>query len=214
MVAITFTVRRVLAYLFILLAIGAGTTVVTLPWLNKVAASGERLRTLAPRSRQIQQMYASDPAGCFRAISQLHRQHGVNSAAGCLVGVIQLAFTIWVLVAMRTYWPRMALDGAQFLWVSDITRFDIWAFVLMVASGSMAYLLSGQAKMTGLPVAAAMAGLIIFAAIIGLIAWYWQWPAYVFIFLLGRQVLQANALLLLRKFSSRGRLLDVRPDAA
>lgn len=192
------------AYMFILLAIGIGSTILTLPWHIKLAGAGERIRALAPQVESLKQMYGSDPANYFKEVGALYQRHGVNSAAGCLVGIVQMAFTIWVLLAVRTYWPRMSLDGSQFLWVSDITQFDVWVMVLMAAAGIVVPFLTGQMKVltgqmkgTGVPAATAVIGPIVLFAIIGAIAWYWQWPAYVLVFFLLQQIVGTSTQLTL-----------------
>jgi hypothetical protein len=181
------------AYMFILLAIGVGSTVLTLPWLIKLAGAGERFRAIAPQMVVLKELYSDDPPTYFKELRDLYQRHGISLTAGCLVGIVQVAFTIWVLVAMRTYWPRMILDGSQFLWVSDIARFDVGVVVLTAAAFIILPYLTGQtrdqASVSGQPVAAFVIGGALWFAIVGALARYWEWPAYVFIFFLLQQVL-------------------------
>jgi YidC/Oxa1 family membrane protein insertase len=181
------------AYLFILLAISVGSTVLTFPWHIKLARSAGQWRNLAYETERIKQMYAGSPQIYLQEVGQLYRRHGINPAAGCLIFIVQVAFAIWVLIAMRAYWPRMVLDSSRFLWLSDITQFDTRVVALTALAGIVVPLLTGQAgaqaKAAGQPVIGMVISGAVGFTIIGAIAYHWDWPAYVFIFFLLQQIL-------------------------
>jgi membrane protein insertase Oxa1/YidC/SpoIIIJ len=177
------------AYVFVLLAISLGSTVLTLPWHIKCGRTAALVRSLLPEMERLKNLYGSDPVTYFKEVADLQRRHGIKTAPGCLIMIVQIAFTIWVLVAMRAYWPRMSLDCSRFLWVTDITQFDGWVVVLTGIVGVFLPVLMGQTRALGQPAVLIVFGGAVFSVIVWLIARHWQWPAYAFVFFLLQQVL-------------------------
>jgi hypothetical protein len=169
------------SYLFVLLVLTAGFSLLMLPFYFELAKFRVGVRRLAPQIRKIQELYQGNPVQHQRELVELYRAHGLSPLVGCAPRLLELVFIIAGLVTLRNFAPQMQLDGGSFLWVDDVTRFDlviaaIWVGVNLVTVPFSAAPPPGQTR-AGLGCGALVFGLAVLAA-----ARYWQWPAYVFIF--------------------------------
>jgi YidC/Oxa1 family membrane protein insertase len=170
------------AYLFVLLALTLAIKVLSLPLLIRSAQLAVAMRRLAPEVRAIQETYADDPVTMHRQLQALYQARGVNVLAGCPAAIVDLIFVIWALVALSAYRPRMALDDARFLWIGDVTQYH---FSIVLVWLGLCYLhswLAGTQRQSARVVSQLLAGILFVGGFIWLVAWYWQWPAYVFVF--------------------------------
>jgi hypothetical protein len=166
-------------YLFILLVIVVLAKLLTLPLVSRAARTSVQLRDLAPQLAQLQTVYRSDPLLLQRKVYELHRENNVDVRSGCLYGSVDLIFVIWVPVAMSAYSPQLGLDNAQCLGV-DVTRFSFAVFFAFLAVSIVAVWLNPakDAAYKGGLSCIVMLGV----PICGVVAWFWDWPAYVFVF--------------------------------
>lgn len=169
------------AYLFILLALTIGVKILALPLYVRTAKLNVQLRWLNPQIQMIRSIYRDDAAEMNQQLLALYQRYGVNFWGGCALGVVDMIFVIWGLVMLSNFSPQLALDGARFWWISDVTQRDFRILLAWVAVSTIQYLLTrtDQQNMTA---GQAFAGMVISSAVIVGVAWYWQWPAYVFIF--------------------------------
>jgi len=174
------TFSPVYAYLFVLFALAAGVKILELPLSIRAAAVAYRIERLRPQIAAIQGAYKDDVLKMNEALMQLYRRHGINVWGGWAVGLVDLVFVIWAIVALRDFAPQLALDGARLQWIPDVTRFDFRILVLWVLLSLVAAVIT-PAQQPGARKVAVIA-ILSYSAIICLIAWFWQWPAHVFIF--------------------------------
>lgn len=138
-----------------------------------------QVRQLASQIEAIRQAHVGDPVAVQQDLNSLYKTHGINQLDGCLVRLVDVAF---FLIALTCFAPTKMLDGVSFLWVQDVTRYSgsillVWLLV------SLAY---GQLARRHMAVSQAhgqlIAGVVLLFVILSGLAWYWQWPAYVFVF--------------------------------
>lgn len=170
------------AYLFMLLILIAASRLATLPILFRGAQTALQLKELAPQVQHIQRIYAGDPVAGANQLNKLYQQRGVNPWLGCLVFLLDLVFVVWCLITLSSYSPRLALDGARFLWIKDITQFDFIIVLVWLVLAFLQHHLSGATASSPYNPRQLLAGSILLGAVFLWVAWYFQWPAYVFIF--------------------------------
>jgi membrane protein insertase Oxa1/YidC/SpoIIIJ len=170
------------SYLFILLVLTAGAKLLSLPLIWRNVQMTAKLRKLAPELQQIQSLYEHDPALLIQQQTELLRARGVDFRAGCLVSIVDLIFVITALVTVSNYAPQLTLDHAMFGWIADVTRFSWTAVAIWCAAVSVESVVSFAGNQTKVPAGAMGCGLLMMFGSWAAIAWYWQWPAYVFLF--------------------------------
>jgi hypothetical protein len=168
------------AYLFVLLVLGSAVKVLTLPLSMKLAIVARRVRRLQPAIQHIQRLHRDDPMEAQRQLQELYRERGLNFAPGCAVGVLDMIFVIWALVALSAYAPQLILDEARFWTVTDVTR-PSGLILLLWMSLSLLQGINMAAVQGVMPVQSIFITLLSGSIFAG-IAWYWEWPAYVMIF--------------------------------
>lgn len=168
------------AYLFVLLALSVGVKILALPLYVRAAKLQLQFRQLAPEVAYINAIYEYDPPTKQQKLAELYQERGLNVLWGCAVGLIDLIFVIWSLVALSDFAPQMALDGASFWWIPDVLQRDMG--ILIVAVGLV--LLQNMINSAYQPssVGQIACGSLIFGAIFVGIAWGLQWPAAAIIF--------------------------------
>ncbi len=169
-------------YLFILLVLTLGIKILSLPLLFKTAKATAQLRELAPEIERIQLTYQNDFVAMQQQLQDLYKKNGINTSVGCLVGLIDLVFVIWALITMGNYAPQMALENARFVWDDDVTKFSWFTTLVVVALSVAQPLLSGAMFFLRNMAAQVTCWSIVFSAGLVAVAWWWQWPSYVFVF--------------------------------
>lgn len=167
-------------YLFVFLVLTLGIKALAFPLHVKGAQSAARLRALQPEVARIQRDYGDDPEEQGRQIVALWQREGMTPWNGCIVGVVDFIFVIWALVTLADFTPRLALDGARFGWITDLSRPDLGILFLWLGLSLLQGLI-GRINMPAqggqMMIGALVAGLLFMG-----IAWFWDWPAYVLIF--------------------------------
>ena len=111
---------------------------------------------------------------------QLMQANNVDIRPGCLILFLDLIFFVWILTTLVAFSPQMALDGARFSWVRDITHYDFSIIPLFIAVAVLNALTIGPGQFGQsagqIVVGSAISGLLLWVA-----AWYFEWPVYVFI---------------------------------
>jgi YidC/Oxa1 family membrane protein insertase len=94
-----------------------------------------KMRTVAPRMKQIQETYKDDREKLGRAMMELYKKEKVNPLAGCLPMVVQIPFFIsfyWVLV------ESVEMRQAPFmLWINDLSVRDPYFVLPLLLGGAM-----------------------------------------------------------------------------
>ncbi len=170
------------AYLFALVVLTLGSLLLSLPLRVRAAISGLRIGWLRPEIQLLQSRHRLNPQAMQRELLALYKRNNVNVWAGCSVFFVELVFIIWALVTMNDYAPRLRLDGAAFLWIADVTQYDFsiilaW-MVLSLVMASINQVGQGSPQTTR----QAIGGGVFASGLIMAVAWYWAWPAYVFVF--------------------------------
>ncbi|MCD4786512.1 MAG: YidC/Oxa1 family membrane protein insertase [Candidatus Eremiobacteraeota bacterium] len=166
------------AYMFVLLVLTIGTRLIALPLYFNAAKASNKISHLQPELEMIQDMYGDDPGLAQQETMKLYDENGIKVWSGCLTTLIDLIFVVWAMISLGNYSPQMILDGSRFFWISDVTQFNLliivaWIFLSIIQTGLNPVRMS-CAQIT--------CSSLFFGAIIAGIAWWWKWPAYVFIF--------------------------------
>lgn len=179
------------SYLFILLVLAAGAKILMMPLYIKSARATQKARQLQPDIQRIKILHSDDNITMNQELMNLYQQHGLDLTSGCMIAVADLIFVIWALVALNSYSPQLVLDGAKLqialsdsilFMIPDVTRFNLSIVLVWLVVSFIQSLRSGIKQQSSQTASQLVWGNIISIAIIIGIAWYWKWPAYVFVF--------------------------------
>jgi membrane protein insertase Oxa1/YidC/SpoIIIJ len=171
-----------LHFLFILIVITLAARVLTLPLTVRTARFTRAVQKLKPEIEHIQARCSTDFVRFQQEMAELYARNNLSVTSGCLLGLVDLIFIIVALVTLSGFSPQMRLDGASLWWMSDVTRFDLPIAIIWIVMGFLQLLIFGSAGMPKQTISQILSGSVFFSLIILAIAWYWEWPAYVFIF--------------------------------
>ncbi|MCC7461810.1 MAG: membrane protein insertase YidC [Gammaproteobacteria bacterium] len=121
-----------------------GFTIIIVTFLLKLLfyplseASGKsmaRMKTLAPRMKNLQELYKGDREKLGRATMEMYRKEKVNPLAGCLPMLIQIP------VFLAFYWvllESVEMRQAPFLgWINDLSSKDPFYILPAIMAGAM-----------------------------------------------------------------------------
>jgi YidC/Oxa1 family membrane protein insertase len=121
-----------------------GMAIVAITFLLKLAfyplseASGKamaKMKLVAPRMKQIQEMYKDDREKLTKATMELYKKEKVNPAAGCLPMIIQMpVFFAFYWVLLESVEMRQA---PFFGWIQDISARDPLFILPLLMAGAM-----------------------------------------------------------------------------
>ncbi len=175
------------AYLFILLVMTIGIKLLEMPLSIKTAKLNVQLRHVNPMIQEIRSKYSDDPLRIQEELSILFRNHNIDLKSGCSVFIVDLIFLIWALIALSSFSPQFVLDKAElFFWIPDVTQWNSGIILAWALLSMFQFFFINKPQMqtgrTNIPPGQFIFGLLFQFSIISGIAWYWKWPAYVFIF--------------------------------
>ena len=100
------------------------------PLTHSSMKSQAKMTELQPRVKELQDKYKDNPNQLNQEMMNLYKKAGVNPMCGCLPMLLQMP----ILLAMYRLLDRMVeLKGAQFLWISDLSRPDcVWQWPFTV----------------------------------------------------------------------------------
>ena len=102
------------------------------PITQKGYESMEKMKTVQPRMKELQEKYSSDRMKLAEEQQKLFREEGVNPLSGCLPMLAQMPIYF---ALYRAIWGSAELYNAPFvLWVTDLSQADPY-FVLPVLMG-------------------------------------------------------------------------------
>jgi YidC/Oxa1 family membrane protein insertase len=91
------------------------------PLGRKAALSAQRMQSLQPLLKEVQEKYKDDKERQTRETFALYKRHGVNPLGGCLPALIQLPIFVGLWQALNT---SFELRHATFLWIRDLSAPD------------------------------------------------------------------------------------------
>ena len=127
-----------------------------------------KMRTVAPRMKQIQETFKDDREKLGRAMMELYKKEKINPLAGCLPMLVQIPFFISF---YRVLLESVEMRQAPFLlWVNDLSSRDPF-FVLPLLMGAAMY---AQFKLNPPPPDPMQAKIMQFMPLImtGMMAWF------------------------------------------
>ncbi|MEN2998353.1 MAG: YidC/Oxa1 family membrane protein insertase [Brevinematia bacterium] len=96
------------------------------PLSIKAAVSMKRLQLIAPKIKEIQEKYKSDPKKMNAEIAELYRIYGANPASGCLPLLLQIPIFIALYNVLSGF---IELKGQGILWIKDLTKPDTVLYI-------------------------------------------------------------------------------------
>jgi YidC/Oxa1 family membrane protein insertase len=94
-----------------------------------------KMRTVAPRMKQIQETFKDDREKLGRAMMDLYKKEKINPLAGCLPMLVQIPFFISF---YRVLLESVEMRQAPFLlWVNDLSSRDPWFVLPALMGGAM-----------------------------------------------------------------------------
>ncbi|MEM7081341.1 MAG: membrane protein insertase YidC [Pseudomonadota bacterium] len=134
--------------------------IVFYPLAEKAGRSTAKMRTVAPRLKQIQERYKDDKQAQSKAMMELYKKEQINPAAGCLPLLIQMPVFLalyWVLI------ESVELRQAPFFgWIQDLSSRDPLYILPLI----MAVAMYVQTKLNPAPPDPTMARVMTFMPII------------------------------------------------
>ena len=127
-----------------------------------------KMRTVAPRMKQIQETFKDDREKLGRAMMELYKKEKINPLAGCLPTLVQIPFFISF---YRVLLESVEMRQAPFLlWINDLSSRDPY-FVLPLFMGAAMY---GQFKLNPPPPDPTQAKIMQFMPLVmtGMMAWF------------------------------------------
>jgi YidC/Oxa1 family membrane protein insertase len=127
-----------------------------------------KMRTVAPRMKQIQETFKDDREKLGRAMMELYKKEKINPLAGCLPMLVQIPFFISF---YRVLLESVEMRQAPFLlWVNDLSSRDPY-FVLPLLMGAAMY---AQFKLNPAPPDPMQAKIMQFMPLVmtGMMAWF------------------------------------------
>jgi YidC/Oxa1 family membrane protein insertase len=127
-----------------------------------------KMRSVAPRMKQIQESYKDDREKLGRAMMELYKKEKINPLAGCLPMVVQIPFFIsfyWVLL------ESVEMRQAPFmLWINDLSSRDPFFVLPLLMGGAM----FAQFKLNPAPPDPMQAKIMQFMPLVmtGMMAWF------------------------------------------
>jgi YidC/Oxa1 family membrane protein insertase len=127
-----------------------------------------KMRSVAPRMKQIQESFKDDREKLGRAMMELYKKEKINPLAGCLPMVVQIPVFIsfyWVLL------ESVEMRQAPFLlWINDLSSRDPYFVLPLLMGGAM----FGQFKLNPAPPDPMQAKIMQFMPLImtGMMAWF------------------------------------------
>jgi YidC/Oxa1 family membrane protein insertase len=114
------------------------TAIIKLIFYPLSQASGRsmaKMRTLAPRMKQIQDTFKDDREKLGRAMMELYKKEKINPLAGCLPMLVQIPFFISF---YRVLLESVEMRQAPFLmWVNDLSSRDPYFVLPLLMGGAM-----------------------------------------------------------------------------
>ncbi|WP_165232333.1 membrane protein insertase YidC [Aquisphaera insulae] len=92
------------------------------PLGRRQALMAQKMQTLQPYLKEIQEKYKDDKEKQTRETLALYKRHGANPAAGCLPALVQLPIFVGLWQALNS---SVSLRHAPFLWISDLAAPDM-----------------------------------------------------------------------------------------
>jgi len=93
--------------------------VVTAPIMSRQMRSMERMRTVQPKLKELQEKYADDRQKQSEAMMELYRREGVNPLGGCLPMLLQFPVFIGLFYALQSSFELRQADFM--LWIDDLS---------------------------------------------------------------------------------------------
>ncbi len=94
-----------------------------------------KMRTVAPRMKQIQETFKDDREKLGRAMMELYKKEKINPLAGCLPMLVQIPFFISF---YRVLLESVEMRQAPFLlWVNDLSSRDPYFVLPLLMGGAM-----------------------------------------------------------------------------
>jgi YidC/Oxa1 family membrane protein insertase len=127
-----------------------------------------KMRTVAPRLKQIQETFKDDREKLGRAMMELYKKEKINPLAGCLPMVVQIPFFISF---YRVLLESVEMRQAPFLlWVNDLSSRDPYFVLPLLMGGAM----FAQFKLNPAPPDPMQAKIMQFMPLVmtGMMAWF------------------------------------------
>lgn len=169
------------AYLFVLLMLAAASRILVFPSILMAARLSVVGPRIASKLQTIRRDYAENPVELQRRTFDIYRSNNINMSWVFLRIPAEIGILIFVWMTFRQWEFQMTLDGAQFFGVSNLIEPNggiLWAWVAL--TGVLAAITPQYGSSAAKRLFATTFGISIFA----LVPWYFDWPAFVLIFLM------------------------------
>jgi hypothetical protein len=180
-------------YLFVLAAIAFSLQILSLPLQIRGVKLAGALYRLRHEIEAIKRETQGDASALGMRMQELYRRHGVNPWSGCLTAAVNFSFMVILYVTISDYAPRLVLDQSRFLFVSDVTTPNVGLTLGCLSLATLLGRISPYSRSQS-TFGQALGGTLFVAAI----GWYFEWPAYVFVFMLVLTVIATSFETILR----------------
>ncbi len=96
---------------------------ITGPLTKKSAESAQKMQSLQPKMKVVQEKYKDDPQRKNVEMMKITKEHGINPLGGCLPMLIQMPLLFALFVVFRN---TIEFRGAHFIfWIKDLSQPDV-----------------------------------------------------------------------------------------
>ena len=110
---------------------------VTMPLMLKSSKNAEKMQSLGPKQKEIQEKYKKDPETLNRELMKLYKEENISPTGGCLPMILNLIIVFAMLSVIRDPAKHMFENkelintiAKNFFWIKDITGPDPLKFGL------------------------------------------------------------------------------------
>jgi YidC/Oxa1 family membrane protein insertase len=108
-------------YGFVLILFAFLVRLISGPLTKRSLRSTQKMQTVQPLIKEIQDKYKSDPKKMQMKIMQTYKENNVNPLSGCLLMFLQWPIMIPPFIIFRS---TIELRGESFLWIKDLSQPD------------------------------------------------------------------------------------------
>lgn len=170
------------AYLFALLVVTIGLKILTAPLHFKRGKFLAVVLRVRPEIKLLQRAHGDDFVTFSKRLGELHESHGVSAMSDLLVQIVDVVFIVWALFALNFYSPQIAFDHGKFLWIEDVTQPNLWITCAWAVLFFFFLLIAQKSQPSPQSPIVALASNAYLCVLLSVIAWFKDWPAYVFVF--------------------------------
>lgn len=132
-----------LAYGWVLVLFGIGIRVILWPLNQKAMRSSMAMQAIQPQLKEVQEKYKDNPQVMQKKVFEIYKENHVNPLGGCWPVLLPMPVLFALFFVFES---TIELRGADFLWLTDLSRPDPYYIIPLLMGASM-YVLNKVGQM-------------------------------------------------------------------